>query len=179
MSEMNAMNNTPDTPDTSNTPDAPDTSDFDLDKALAAFLGTCRTASLATVDAADHPHAANVQYAHDAALRLYFVSSPESAHSLHIARRPAVAVTIYASVDAPGDIHGLQLHGRCHSVVGAAERQTAWTLYADKYPFVATDPALRRRVEAECFYCVTPTWLRWIDNRRGFGFKVERQFEAQ
>jgi len=149
-------------------------------RALHKFLGKWKTACLATVDEAAAPHAANIQYAHDRAddrLRLYFVSSPESAHSRHIAGNAVVAVTIYAHVRRPDHIHGLQIHGRCAVVAKpSAAWDDAWRVYSAKYPFVKVPP-LRNRFMAESFYCVTPTWVRFIDNRRGFGFKQECTFE--
>jgi uncharacterized protein YhbP (UPF0306 family) len=148
--------------------------DAELFAEMRAFLSAWPTASLATIDAYGDPHAANVMFALDADWHLYFVSSPDSAHSQHIARQPAVAMTIYAHVDEPSQIHGVQLHGVCEQVTDDHERQHAWQVYARRFPFVAANPAMTQRVKKECFYRVTPAWVRWIDNRRGFGFKVER-----
>ncbi|NJL30135.1 MAG: hypothetical protein HC898_00075 [Phycisphaerales bacterium] len=30
-----------------------------------------------------------------------------------------------------------------------------------------------KAVESQSFFCITPMWVRWLDNRKGFGFKVE------
>ena len=54
------------------------------------------------------PWAAAVFYAHDG-LTLYFLSSPNSRHSLNIADGAEVAATIQRDYDDWPGIHGLQL----------------------------------------------------------------------
>lgn len=152
--------------------------DAELFAEIRAFLSQWPTASVATVDAHGEPHAANVMFALDGDWRLYFVSSPDSAHSQHIARQPAVAATVYAHVESWSEIQGVQLHGACNMVADETEWQHAWQVYTLRFPFIAANPALVARVKQERFYRVAPTWLRWIDNRRGFGFKEERNLTA-
>ena len=146
-----------------------------------AFLGRHRTASLATADDDGQPHAANVQFVHDEAWRLIWVSSPQSRHSRQLASRPAAAVTIYAPTDDPAQVHGVQMHG--HVAAGVAIDRpgwdTLWDRYRAKFSFVQTSEALRAAVERQQFYVFTPTWLRWIDNRRRFGWKVEWRLDEQ
>ena len=156
-------------------PDEP----IDILREAAALLAECRTASLATVDEQDRPHAANIQYVHDDRLRLYFVSSEDAAHSRHIETNPTVALTVYHHDDQdPANIHGLQLHGRAQPITDQAERRRVLALYTARFPFITTDPALRAAVEMQTFYRFTPTWVRLIDNRRGFGWKVEIDMAA-
>lgn len=150
---------------------------WEIDQQIAALLAGSRTATLATVDERRQPHAVNIQYVHDDRSRIYFVSSPDSAHSQHIAHCEQVAVTIYSHDDQrPDQIRGLQLHGTCQLLADPQDRQYAWDLYSQKYPFVAQMSRLLRILEARQFYRVTPTWMRWIDNRRKFGFKQEKTF---
>ncbi len=137
------------------------------------LLRDCLTLSLATVDDDGQPHAANLQYAIDDQLRLIFLSNPASAHSLHIARNHQIAATVYAEVRSPTEIHGVQLHGRCAALDDQAKREAALAVFADRYPFIQADDAIRARVDAETVYRITPTWLRLIDNRKGFGWKAE------
>lgn len=146
-----------------------------IEQDIGVFLGLCRTASLATADAEGRPHAANIQFALDERRRFVWVSSPSSAHSSHIARRPEVALAIYSHDDRPGQIQGLQVHGVVEANLAGAERDAAWSVYVARFPFVE-EGAMRRAVDSQSFYRLTPTWLRWIDNRRGFGFKVEKRF---
>jgi uncharacterized protein YhbP (UPF0306 family) len=150
--------------------------DHELIQEAGAFLRQWRTASIATVDAGGEPHAANVQFAVDESNeppRLVFVSSLGSAHSEHIALDGHVALTIYAHTDEPWRIHGLQLHGLCERITEPAAKAQAWNIYVKRFTFITTDPMLEARMRGEEFFIVTPTWLRWIDNRRGFGFKRE------
>lgn len=149
---------------------------IDIRNEAAVLLAQCRTASLATVDAHGRPHAANIQYVHDDQLCLYFVSGLDTEHSQHIADRPDVAITVYHPDDAdPQSIRGLQLKARVEAVTDSVERGRALALYTARFPFVATDPGLSAAVEQQNFYKLTSTWLRLIDNRRGFGWKVEMQ----
>jgi len=146
--------------------------ELDLQQELSTFLAVCRTATLATVDTEGRPHAACVQFVADASWRLAWVSHVASAHSLHLNDRPDCAVTVYAHDDQPDRIHGVQLRGRATEVEAGA-RAAALSLYREKYPFVAEEP-YASAIEKQGVYRFTPTWLRWIDNRRGFGFKVEQ-----
>lgn len=146
--------------------------DLSTDQQIATFLAVCRTASLATVDAQGMPCNANIQYASDNAWRLVWVSSESSAHSINLATHAAAAITIYAHMDLPEQIHGLQMRGTAQ-VLSADAAHSAFHLYASKFAFVA-NPPYRDAVLRQRFYCFTPTWLRWIDNRRGFGWKVEQ-----
>ena len=144
-----------------------------LRQEIEQFLASARTLSLATVDEGGRAHAANVWYAQDAGCRLYFISNPAAAHSQHVARHPDVAATIYFHTDRANQIHGLQLHGRCTPLADAAQERRALELFSAKFPQVLLNPAAAERLKTERFYLLDPTWLRWIDNRRGFGFKAE------
>lgn len=150
------------------------TSNIDIMREALTLLSQCRTASLATVDPQGRPHAANIQYALDDELNLYFVSDEFAAHSGHIAHNPAVALTVYHPDDAePATIRGVQLHAQAVTIDDSVERAKAIALYTARFPFISTSPALQAAVEQQNFYKLTPTWLRLIDNRRGFGFKAE------
>lgn len=151
-----------------------------FDQEVELFLATCRTASLATVDPEGQPHAANVQYAHDESWCIYWISSTKSAHSQHLSENPRGAITIYAHQDVPEMIHGLQLHGQVDRLIehGQAEWHRIWDHYTSKYELVRSVPQLRAAAQRQTFYCFRPTWMRWIDNRRGFGWKVEKHLDG-
>ena len=150
----------------------------EFNQEIRAFLSTWRTMSLATVDAQGHAHAANLQFVADDQLCLYYVSSLSSAHSEHIVIDPRVAATIYAHTDEHTQIHGLQLHGRCEQVVDVTQKQRIWELYVNRFDFITGNPMFESFLRSEEFFKVTPTWLRWIDNRRSFGFKMEQTLSA-
>jgi uncharacterized protein YhbP (UPF0306 family) len=140
---------------------------------IAEFLASEQTLSLATVDDSGQVHAANLWYAQDDRGRLYFISHPDSAHSRHLARNPRVAATIHFATARAGEIHGVQLRGRCDLLGELAQELRARSLFAARFPQVLLSPDAAQRLKSERFYRITPLWLRWIDNRRGFGFKVE------
>lgn len=147
--------------------------DPELLSTILAFCGQWFTASLSTVDDDGKPHGANVQVAADRAVNLYFISSPNSAHSRHIAARGDAALTIYAHTVSPAEIHGVQMHGRCAAITDSGEYATALAVYLKQFPFIERDDALLARVQAEQLFRFSPSWLRWIDNRVKFGFKKE------
>jgi len=153
--------------------------EFDLLVTVRQFLDVTRTASLATADEHGRPHAANVQFAREEeqSLTLVWVSSPNALHSIHIAGRPEVALTIYAHDDSAANIHGVQLYGIAAAVPEHDGLTTCWEPYTRKYPFVTTMAQVREMIEEgrQVFYRFTPHWLRWIDNRQRFGWKVERK----
>lgn len=150
-------------------------SDANTESEISAFLEAHRTASLATVDVGGLPHAANLRYVSDDAWNLYWVSSPESDHSQHLAQQPRAAVTVYAHVDRPDAIHGLQMHGQAIALRDASTITLVRALYEATYPFTA-EPPYREAVAAQAFYRFRPSWARWIDNRKGFGWKYEKTF---
>lgn len=143
-----------------------------LQHTLHRFLSEVPTLSLATVDDDGTPHAANVNFVTDDDLNLYFLSSPESAHSRHIARRPQIAATCYADFNDARDIRGVQLRGLC-AECDPADFDAHWAHFCAKFPYAA-DYEFHAR--AERFYHLRPTWARWIDNRVHFGFKMEMDF---
>lgn len=153
--------------------------DFVFDEEVGVFLATCRTLSLATVDEAGHPHAANVQYAVDDRMRLVWVSSPHSEHSRHLERDPRVAGTIYGHDDRAQNIHGLQFRGVAQRLTQPADCNAAWELYTSRFAFVAALPQFRELLQKQAFFRLTVGWMRYIDNRRGFGWKVERHIDTQ
>ena len=151
---------------------------------LHAFLGRWRTATLATTDDQGSPHAADVWYAHEPQLRLVFLSSPDSAHVRHLRARPRAAVSVHAETADPLRIHGVQMRGRCAvldappGMGGTEAEDAAWRLYTKKYPFVEHE-AFRGLLALQRFVRFVPDWARWIDNRRGFGFKIEMELEIE
>src|ERR1700754_7813 len=67
------------------------------------LLAENRYVVLATADADGNPWATPVWFAHDGLDRLVWVSWPGAQHSLNIAARPDVALTVFDSGATPGD----------------------------------------------------------------------------
>lgn len=144
-----------------------------IDTPALADLLALSTMTLATQDAQGQPHAAPVYFAAGPDLGLYFFSEASSQHSQDTARDPRAAAAIYPEAADWQAIRGLQLRGVVHPLAPGQPWETAWALYAAKFPFVK---ALKLVVARNTLYVLRPTWLRLVDNRRGFGFKQEWQF---
>ncbi len=150
-------------------------SDKDIQVILRKFLSETSTLSMATVDSKGLPHACNLNFVHDDRLNLYFISSPESAHSRHITKQPHVAATAYSKFGKPDDIHGVQIHGSVEAIK-PDDFRVIWAMYCSKFPYAHE---LEFRARAEQFYRLRPSWFRWIDNAVRFGFKIESDWDGE
>ena len=139
------------------------------------------TMTLATTGDQGEPHTAPVyfaavqeaSYSVQLAMRLYFFSDSDSQHVRDIDHQPAAAVAIYPESTSWQDIRGLQMRGMVYRVEPGSEWERAWESYRLKFPFVM---ALKAIVARNALFAFQPRWLRWLDNRRGFGFKQEWPF---
>jgi hypothetical protein len=143
-----------------------------IETRLKQFLAAHTTLTLATLAEDGRPQAAPLFYAEMDDLSLVFISESKVRHSQNIARDGRVAATIYADGQQWQTIRGLQLEGRCIALSGAAAA-AARAAYLAKYPFILENSLLVGMLERVTFYQILPTWLRLIDNSRGFGHKEE------
>jgi uncharacterized protein YhbP (UPF0306 family) len=144
----------------------------ELRNRIKQFLAAHTTLTLATIAADGRPQAAPVFFAEMDDLSLIFISEQKSRHSQNIKRDGRVAATIYADGQSWQSIRGMQLEGVCTALKGEAA-QAARTVYLAKYPFIAENKMLAMMLNLVTFYQIRPTWLRLIDNSRGFGHKEE------
>lgn len=107
--------------------------------------------------------------------RLYFFSEGKSQHSQNLINNPVAAVTIYPQCSGWQDIRGFQMRGRVFRVTSKYEWDYAWKRYQEKFPFVSE---LKQLIALHSLYVFTPTWVRLIDNRHGFGYKQEWNLET-
>ena len=132
------------------------------------------TLTLATAGPDGLPHAAPVYFAARLEpLALYFFSDPDSQHGRDLAHNPQAAAAIYPQCFDWQELRGLQLRGSVLPLLPGSDWEAAWSAYRVKFPFVEK---LREIVARNRFYVFTPTWMRLVDNRRGFGFKEEWEF---
>jgi uncharacterized protein YhbP (UPF0306 family) len=144
----------------------------DLRLELQAFLTSQSTMALATAGEEDgRPQVAPLFFASDEALNLYWISSPDSRHSVNIADWNDASAAIYAHTWDWSGIKGVQVSGDAMAVRDDDERRRALELYRAKFPFV--NDRFMDLIEASVFYVLRPTWLRWLDNERRFGYKQE------
>ncbi|MBN1342298.1 MAG: pyridoxamine 5'-phosphate oxidase family protein [Phycisphaerae bacterium] len=154
----------------------------DSRRRVREFLDRHDTMTLATVGPSGEARAAAVFYAVDDELNLYFLSSPDSRHSLDLQRDPRVAATIQADGQDWREICGLQIEGTAHLVAGASETVRAARLFARRFDFLQgllddgvgeVPVALRGPLAESRFHVLRPARFRLIDNARGFGHKEE------
>lgn len=141
---------------------------------LQAYLGQRSTMTLATIGEEGAPQSAPLFFVADEKLNLYFVSDVDSQHGHNILQRPEVAVSIYSETFKWQDIKGIQLEGTAQLITDRIDEKRAWSLYKSKFPFVI---AFANKVSASNWFIVRPTWIRWIDNQVGFGYKRELSSE--
>ncbi|GIK42320.1 MAG: hypothetical protein BroJett011_61530 [Chloroflexota bacterium] len=151
--------------------------DDELRTRLKQFLAAHTTLTLATLAEDGRPQAAPLFYAEMDDLSLIFISERRVRHSQNVARDQRVAAAVYADGQQWQTIRGVQLEGVCTALAGQAAR-AAQAVYLAKYPFITTDLLLARLFQKVTFYKISPTWLRFIDNSRGFGYKEEWEREA-
>jgi 4-hydroxy-3-polyprenylbenzoate decarboxylase len=128
--------------------------------------------TLATGSPEGDPHAAPVYFAADEKSCLYFFSDADSQHALDLQGDARAAAAIHPLVSGWQEIRGLQLRGRVRAVPAGAEWERAWVLYQAKFPFVAQ---LKQVVARSTLYVFEPDWVRLVDNRKGLGYKEERE----
>lgn len=151
---------------------------------LLLELLSLSTITLSTAGPKGEPHAAPVFFASRVELvpgkeslldglrnlELYFFSDRHSQHIQDLEREPLLAVALYPETPGWQDIRGLQARGRAEALLSEARWEAAWETYLAKFPFVSE---MKSIVASNTFYVFRPTWLRLLDNRRGFGFKDE------
>lgn len=141
----------------------------ELKKVLSNVL-ELSTMSLATCGPGGEPHAADVYFASDDGLTLYFFSDQESQHGMDIRRDPRVAITIHADRSGWEQILGVQMRGLIDVIVSKTAWQRAWEVYRDKFPFVSQ---LEDVIAENQLFGFVPHWIRLVDNNQGFGFNRE------
>ncbi|WP_042386402.1 pyridoxamine 5'-phosphate oxidase family protein [Streptacidiphilus melanogenes] len=144
-----------------------------IDDAILTALRAHTTLTLAYGDA-DGPQACAVLYAVTGEGSLVFVSSATTRHGGGLANDPRAAFTVQADGQRWTELQGVQGRGAVRRLAdGSPERATAWAAYTQRFPFVTADERLGAALAATDLWELRPSWLRLIDNARGFGVKTE------
>ena len=143
---------------------------------IAGFFAQCVSMTVATTSTRGSPRAADVYFVSDENLNLYFYSDPGSRHGRNIPRDPRVAVTIRSESMDWREVKGVQIEGAAARVDDPGEREKAWRLMCDKFPFYESFTDVVAHLE---MYRITPQWIRWIDNSQGFGYREELTLEGR
>jgi uncharacterized protein YhbP (UPF0306 family) len=150
----------------------------DLCPVLRAFLARQSTLTLATAGEIDgRPQAAPLFFASDDQFNLYWISSPDSRHSMNLAAWDDVAAAIFEPTWEWADIKGVQFEGVALPVTEDDERARALAIYKAKFPFV--NEKFAALIDESILYVLRPRWMRWIDNERRFGYKQEFSFPEE
>lgn len=142
-------------------------------KELFAFLAEHRAMHLATAGG-EGPHVAPLFYALDLRpFRLIFLSARETRHIQEILRDPRAAASVAYAGAEPREIRGAQLWGRV-----AAPRDATACLMSYLARFAEAGNYLPGDVLSHLWEFRVAR-ARWIDNREGFGHRLEWSFPRE
>ncbi len=137
---------------------------------LAAELIEGGTAMvLATSDADGTPRSAPLFYWAEG-LNLFWLSAEDARHSVNLRARSRVAVSVYANVADWREIRGVQMEGMAEPVYEPGKRKQVIESYRNR---LGLGEELEFAIAGTTLYSFQAVWVRYIDNRRGFGFKLE------
>jgi len=146
--------------------------DSNVKNQILAYLKNHHVVTLAT-HGPQGLWAAAVFYASDG-LNLYFLSSPNSRHSMNLAAASRVAATIQEDYKAWPEIKGIQLEGEAVRLEGL-ERAAALACYGAKFPLIGdlTQAPLEiaKAMSKVAWYKLVPETMHFIDNAQGFGHR--------
>ncbi len=136
-----------------------------------------RYMTIATTAPDGRPWATPVYFSPDAYRKLYWISSPEAQHSVHIAHRPDVFVVVFDSQVPIGGAEAVYMRARAQEVHEPTDEQCAVAFRPRFEGVKAFQPAELRPPSKFRLYCATatqhwvlirandPAWGRGIDAR--------------
>ncbi len=125
---------------------------------------------LATTDPAGSPRATPLFYCASPSLSLCWFSSARSAHSANCMRSPLNSVAIHSGASDWKQIQGVQMRGLVSRVTDPAARAALAHAFAARFHLGAAPLVALRR---SSLFCFVPSWVRYIDNTRRFGYRFE------
>ena len=140
------------------------------EESVAALLRSQSTLALTTCAEDGTPQVAPLFYLPGEGLSVYWFSSASSAHSRALRRNPAAAVTVYRSTEHWREICGVQMRGTVTAVTDRAERRAVAEAYAERFHL---GKLFEHAIGHSRLYLFQPSWLRYIDNSRRFGYRFE------
>jgi len=143
---------------------------------VAELLQSQSTLALSTRAADGSPRLAPLFYLPVENLRLYWFSSAASEHARNLKRDPAAAIAVYRPTDNWKQIRGVQMRGHATAVTDRTRREAIAKAYIDRFRLGNTFAAA---ISRSSLYEFQPVWVRYIDNSRRFGYKVEWSLEAE
>jgi uncharacterized protein YhbP (UPF0306 family) len=129
----------------------------DIKTMIMQYLNEVRIMQLATC-AGQQPWCCTVEFAHDDAGNLYWISMPERRHSQEIAANSHVAGAMVSPQHGPGGVRGLQFEGDARQVDPAAAEEL-FQAYAERF---STNPWMGKAIASG----VSPSRLYQLKPRR-------------
>jgi uncharacterized protein YhbP (UPF0306 family) len=149
-------------------------------ESIRQMLEAHNTLSLATCNDGK-PWVASLFFASDNKLNLYFVSDYRTRHARDIEVTGEAVATVNGDCKLWTDVRGLQISGVVAKVAGL-DRVNALRVYLTKFadvkalfeaPGSEEEATIAQRLKAANMYRFEPRWVRLIDNRKWFGYKLE------
>ncbi len=136
---------------------------------IAELLRSQNTLALAASAAGGAPRVAPLFYLPGDGLRLYWFSSAASEHARILKGNPAAAVTVFRPAQSWREIRGVQMRGTVSAITGPGRLPIA-RAYAERFHLGSFFQAAISRSR---LYVFEPSWVRYIDNSRRFGYRFE------
>jgi len=146
---------------------------------IGQLLRAQSTVVLSTVADDGLPHATPLFYLTGEKMEVYWFSSESALHSLNLARDNRAGAAIYAPTHIWNEIRGVQLRGNVERISDRILRREVTHDYCERFCLGTT---FRLTLSQSSLYVFRPSWVRYLDNSRRFGFKCEidlRKFSEQ
>jgi uncharacterized protein len=140
---------------------------------LKALIEGEKTLVLSTVDENGDAYSTPLYYVSDEYLNLYFYSSSNSNHSLHLSKNSTVSLGLFNNHNAISELKGLQIKADCVELMDSHEEYTAKLNYFSKFANLVSKELLEKEIISKSLYKIRPYWLKLVDNSIDFGFKKE------
>jgi uncharacterized protein YhbP (UPF0306 family) len=142
---------------------------------IRALLHSQTTLVLATAGEDSLPRSTPLFFIADDDLRLYWLSSRSSLHSRNCARNPEVSIAISKDAQRWQQIQGVQMQGSVSIVTDRSLRNEIASAYSARFQL---GNLFAFTIRHSSLYCFTPSWVRYLDNSRRFGYKFELNLPA-
>jgi uncharacterized protein YhbP (UPF0306 family) len=139
------------------------------------FLRSQSALALGTTAADGSPRTAALFYLLQEDLRLYWFSSASSEHSRNLKRDAAASVSVFRNACDWRRIRGVQMRGTVSVVSGRAQRRPIAELYTERFQL---GTLFHLGISRSTLFCFRPSWIRYIDNSKRFGYKFEVSLPA-
>jgi uncharacterized protein YhbP (UPF0306 family) len=133
------------------------------------------TLALATSDEQGEPCIAPLFYLAGPDLSLFWLSSPNSRHSLNLIRTPRAAATVYRHAEQWREICGVQMRGTVTVIEEPSRRKALIKQYCERFQL---GTIFHLAIGRSGLYAFRPDFCRYLDNSKRFGYRFEVTLEA-